>query len=242
MNRWLLTFNAGSSSIKLGVFRLADGDGGDDANASSAARKIGQGQLDLQRTPLTLQLEIEGVRSTMEIEGDPLASMERVLEQVLHQLEVGNEQGTLFAVGHRVVHGGLHLAEPVLLNTRIEDELEARPAAIFGRQVVEVLRARADGAVMERVVGDADEISHQPGAVARHQRVQLPRRIQDPVAVEIGIRPSQDLLVLGDLVEMPRQQRRRVLERLPERLLAEGDHRKVSTIRWTRSVWPSLAP
>ncbi|HZG20533.1 MAG TPA: acetate/propionate family kinase [Herbaspirillum sp.] len=115
MNRWLLTFNAGSSSIKLGVFRL------DGARAFS----IGQGQLDLHLTPLRLRLEIDGVRSAIEIDADPAASMDKVLEQVLHQLEVGHEQGALCAVGHRVVHGGLHLSQAVLLDAEIESTLEA---------------------------------------------------------------------------------------------------------------------
>lgn len=115
MNRWLLTFNAGSSTIKLGVFRL-DG---------PRAGKIGHGQLDLHLSPLRLRLEIEGATSTVAIDADPVASMDKVLEQVLHQLEVGHDQGALCAVGHRVVHGGLHLAQSVLLDERIEAELQA---------------------------------------------------------------------------------------------------------------------
>jgi hypothetical protein len=99
MNRWLLTFNAGSSSIKLGVFRL-DGSPrqqdrpGAAGPAPAAAAAPGD----------------RGRSSEMGIDADPAASMDKVLEQVLHQLEVGHEQGALCAVGHRVVHGGLHLA------------------------------------------------------------------------------------------------------------------------------------
>lgn len=210
MNRWLLTFNAGSSSIKLGVFRLADGDGGDGSDgthASSTARKIGQGQLDLQRTPLTLQLEIEGVRSTMEIEGDPLASMERVLEQVLHQLEVGHEQGTLFAVGHRVVHGGLHLAEPVLLNTRIEDELEALAplAPLHQPQNLRLIRAIARLRPGLPQTATFDTAFHaQQDALAR--RFAIPRALHEQGVLRYGFHGISYSYIASEL------QRRRLPE------------------------------
>ncbi|MFJ3057916.1 acetate/propionate family kinase [Herbaspirillum sp. NPDC087042] len=177
MNRWLLTFNAGSSSIKLGVFRL------DGARAS----RIGQGQLDLHLTPLKLRLEIEGKSSSISIDADPAASMERVLEQVLHQLEVGHEQGALCAVGHRVVHGGLHLAEAMLLDAHIEDELEALAplAPLHQPQNLRLIRAIArlrPGLPQTATFDTAFHASQD--ALAR--RFALPRALHDEGVVRYG--------------------------------------------------------
>lgn len=135
MNQWILTFNAGSSSIKLGVFALQDG----------CAHKLGQGQLDLHLTPMTLRLCIDGVESKIAIDHDPATSLDLVLERVLHQLEVGHERGTLFGVGHRVVHGGLHFAQSVLLDAATIDALDALSplAPLHQPQNVRLMRAIA---------------------------------------------------------------------------------------------------
>lgn len=177
MNRWLLTFNAGSSTIKLGVFRL-DG---------ARAEKIGQGQLDLHLTPLKLRLDIEGVRSSMDIDADPAASMDQVLERVLHQLEVGHEQGALCAVGHRVVHGGLHLAQSVLLDERIEQELEALAplAPLHQPQNLRLIRAIARLRPGLPQTASFDTAFHaNQDALAR--RFALPRKLHDQGVLRYG--------------------------------------------------------
>ncbi|MDR6395750.1 acetate/propionate family kinase [Herbaspirillum seropedicae] len=177
MNRLLLTFNAGSSTIKLGVFRL-DG---------ARARKIGQGQLDLHLTPLKLRLEIDGERSEVEIDADPAAAMDRVLEQVLHQLEVGHAQGELCAVGHRVVHGGLHLAQAVRLDDAIETELEnlAPLAPLHQPQNLRLIRAIARLRPGLPQTASFDTAFHaSQDALAR--RFALPRRLHEEGVLRYG--------------------------------------------------------
>ncbi|MBG7620408.1 acetate/propionate family kinase [Herbaspirillum sp. AP02] len=177
MNRWLLTFNAGSSSIKLGVFCLDD----------NRATRIGQGQLDLHLTPLQLRLEIEGMRSSIEIKADPVASMDKVLEEVLHQLEVGHEQGALCAVGHRVVHGGLHLSRPVLLDPAIEATLEALAplAPLHQPQNLRLIRAieRLRPGLPQTATFDTAFHATQD-ALAR--RFALPRKLHDEGVLRYG--------------------------------------------------------
>lgn len=177
MNRWLLTFNAGSSSIKLGVFGLESGQ----------ARKLGSGQLDLHLTPLTLRLSIEGVASSIAIDADPAYSLDKVLEQVLHQLEVGHAQGRLCGVGHRVVHGGLHLAEAMLLDDRIEGELEALAplAPLHQPQNLRLIRAVASlrpGLPQTASFDTAFHATQNPLA----RRFALPRAMHDAGIVRYG--------------------------------------------------------
>ncbi|KAF1045776.1 MAG: Acetate kinase [Herbaspirillum frisingense] len=190
MNRWLLTFNAGSSSIKLGIFSL---DGG-------RAVKIGNGQLDLHVTPLTLRLSIEGADSSMAIDADPAASLDKVLEQVLHQLEVGHAQGRLCGVGHRVVHGGLHLAQAMLLDDRIEDELEALAplAPLHQPQNLRLIRAIAKLRPGLPQTASFDTAFHATqDALAR--RFALPRRMHDEGIVRYGFHGISYSYIAGEM-------------------------------------------
>ncbi|MDB5828246.1 MAG: acetate kinase, partial [Variovorax sp.] len=92
----LLTFNPGSSTIKLGLFAIEDG----------KARAFGQGTIDLRHEPLSLQIE-EGDRP-LKVELKSLATddLHGVIDETLGWLAGHFEADTLVAVAHRVVHGG----------------------------------------------------------------------------------------------------------------------------------------
>ena len=109
MNDVILTLNAGSSSLKFAAFRLADG-----------------GTLSLMASG-----QIEGIGATAK--GDVTTAsgaksaiaMEPSILRVDHEAAVGSILGWLrregyatsvAAVGHRVVHGGPDLVEPMLVN------------------------------------------------------------------------------------------------------------------------------
>ena len=51
----LLTFNPGSSSIKIGLFSVS----------SNGATRIGQGMIDFRHAPLSLRLENDGAFTTL---------------------------------------------------------------------------------------------------------------------------------------------------------------------------------
>ncbi len=92
----LLTFNAGSSTVKIGIFaREADG-----------AKRIGKGVLDFRAEPLTFHLiagpqvfDVPLVAKTDDLLHD-------VLEEVFDWLSAHYNLDAVSAVGHRVVHGG----------------------------------------------------------------------------------------------------------------------------------------
>jgi acetate kinase len=92
----LLTFNAGSSTVKIGIFaREADG-----------ARRIGKGVIDFRAEPLTFHL-VEGP-AVFDV---PLVAktddlLHDVLEEVFDWLSEHYDLDAVSAVGHRVVHGG----------------------------------------------------------------------------------------------------------------------------------------
>jgi acetate kinase len=105
---FLLTLNAGSSSVKIGLFKAADG---------AKAREIGRGELDLQRRPLALRLETSGTTSDVAIDAPPSEDLHEVLDATLAALAAHFDLGELLGAGHRVVHGGLRFHGPV----RIDD-------------------------------------------------------------------------------------------------------------------------
>ena len=91
----ILTFNAGSSSIKMGVFSLETG----------APERIGKGTIDFQRKSLSFHLEGSG---TSEIafahSGETLP--DAIVEAVFASLAAHIDISHIASVGHRMVHGG----------------------------------------------------------------------------------------------------------------------------------------
>jgi acetate kinase len=106
----LLTLNAGSSSLKFGVF-----------SAEPQPRVRHRGSVDAIGTSRAC-LQVDG-----ESWGDDasLADHGAALQQVLGWLDAQGIANHLAAAGHRVVHGGARYAAPVPLSSEVRAELEA---------------------------------------------------------------------------------------------------------------------
>ncbi len=112
----LLTFNAGSSTVKIGLFRREDGH----------AYRIGKGMIDFRHKPLTFHL-VEGPETfdvPLEAEGGDV--LHEVLDETFGWLANHFDLNAVTAVGHRVVHGGDIFPGPVL----IDDEVIAKIASL----------------------------------------------------------------------------------------------------------------
>ncbi|NGO62068.1 acetate/propionate family kinase [Rhizobium daejeonense] len=112
----LLTFNAGSSTVKIGLFRREDGH----------ARRIGKGMIDFRHKPLTFHL-VEGPETfdvPLEAEGGDV--LHEVLDETFGWLANHFDLNAVTAVGHRVVHGGDIFPGPVL----IDDQAIAKIASL----------------------------------------------------------------------------------------------------------------
>jgi acetate kinase len=108
----VLTLNAGSSSIKFGIY-VVEGD---------ALRLDVQGQLDaLGSHPHFIAENAEGKvvleQGSLELGGDGRASAEKLVRHML-------ERHRVIAVGHRVVHGGPRYHAPVLVDAAILEDLQ----------------------------------------------------------------------------------------------------------------------
>lgn len=104
----LLTFNPGSSSIKLGLFAIKDG----------KARAFGQGAIDLLHQPLTLQLRDAERPLKVTLKSQATGDVQDVIDETLGWLARHFESDKLVAVAHRVVHGGDRFDGP----TKISDD------------------------------------------------------------------------------------------------------------------------
>ncbi|HEY9347701.1 MAG TPA: acetate kinase, partial [Inquilinus sp.] len=92
----ILALNAGSSSIKLGLFEEREG------RAVRRAKAV----LDLKGRPPALKLEAEGASDAIEIGVADADDLQAVLGGCLRALDDRLGLDGLALAGHRVVHGG----------------------------------------------------------------------------------------------------------------------------------------
>ncbi|CAN7712657.1 acetate/propionate family kinase [Caballeronia sp. LjRoot31] len=101
----LLTFNPGSSTIKIGLFSVS----------SSGATRIGQGMIDFRRVPLSLHLVNEGAVHDIPLKAVVTENLHEVLDETLNWFATHFSLTDLVSVGHRVVHGGDTFSGPVAI-------------------------------------------------------------------------------------------------------------------------------
>lgn len=105
----LVAFNAGSSTVKLGLFSV-------DAHGP---RRIGTGMLDFTRQPLSFHFAEGGVASDVALSAPVTEDLHGVLDETIGWLAHHFDVGGLAAAGHRVVHGGDRFPGPVLVDEEI---------------------------------------------------------------------------------------------------------------------------
>ncbi|MGE4071996.1 MAG: acetate/propionate family kinase [Lysobacterales bacterium] len=115
MDGHILVLNAGSSSLKFGLY---------DASAAQPALRL-RGQISsLSRQPQFRVRDAEGrSRCERSLEASSGLSQAAALDQVLDWLAEAAGEQAIAAVGHRVVHGGMAHADPILLTPAVIAEL-----------------------------------------------------------------------------------------------------------------------
>ncbi|ESS72721.1 acetate kinase AckA [Methyloglobulus morosus KoM1] len=117
MNKYLLVINAGSSSIKFAVYRWAP---------SSQLIVDANGQIDgIENQPnFTIKNSYGVVLVERTLSVDEVHDHKSAIAVIRAWLEEYLTDGSLIAVGHRVVHGGQHYSTPVLIDAKIFTDLE----------------------------------------------------------------------------------------------------------------------
>jgi acetate kinase len=114
----ILTLNAGSSSLKFAAFTLSDG-GEPRELASGQVEGIGATAKGSVTTAAGEKSALSFERSTGHV--DHVAAMAAILGWLRH----ASYDSSVAAVGHRIVHGGPDMAEPVLLDEATLAKLKA---------------------------------------------------------------------------------------------------------------------
>lgn len=117
MNGWILTLNAGSSSLKYALFETA--------GAQAELRATGQIEA-LGISPHFALRNGEGQKlEDSMLDGGRVHDHATALAFVLTAINKHFSQARIGAVGHRVVHGGPRYAAPLVLGDAVIDELKA---------------------------------------------------------------------------------------------------------------------
>jgi acetate kinase len=106
-DKLLLTFNAGSSTVKIGVFKL-DGD---------RPERIGKAVVDFASHPVTLQLKEGPAQFEVSLEGASGEDLAELMDEVFRELGAHFDLDAVTSAGHRIVHGGDVFDGPVELTT-----------------------------------------------------------------------------------------------------------------------------
>ncbi|MDR6667292.1 acetate/propionate family kinase [Rhizobium sp. 1399] len=92
----LLTFNAGSSTVKIGIFAIED----------AKVRRIGKGMIDFRSNPLAFKLTEGPQAFDTPLKAELTDDLHAVIDETFKLLSEHFDIGDVRAAGHRVVHGG----------------------------------------------------------------------------------------------------------------------------------------
>ncbi|MGO4135101.1 acetate/propionate family kinase [Rhizobium brockwellii] len=111
----LLTFNAGSSTVKIGIFAI-DG---------AEARRIGKGVIDFRAEPLSLGLTKGQQIVEMPLKAEVTEDLHGVIDETFALLADHFDMTAARAAGHRVVHGGDRFTGAIALDAAAIDAVDA---------------------------------------------------------------------------------------------------------------------
>jgi acetate kinase len=186
----LLAFNPGSSSIKLGLFAL-DPDG---------ARALGRGEIDLRHAPLTLHVDQDGRAADIPLRAEATNDLHAVIGETLDWVVRHFGLADLWAVGHRVVHGGDRFSGPAMITDETLAAIEALVplAPLHQPQSVRLIRA------IQHLRPDLPQVASFDTAFHRSQsdlvrRFALPRALFDEGVKRYGFHGLSFKFIAGQL-------------------------------------------
>ncbi|MBS7706972.1 acetate/propionate family kinase [Chelatococcus asaccharovorans] len=186
----LLTFNAGSSTVKIGLFRRAGG----------RCERIGKGTIDFRRKPLTFHLTEGPATADVTLAASPDGALQEVLGETFGWLAGHFDMGAVTAVGHRVVHGGDVFAGAVSLDEAAIARIAALTplAPLHQPQCVRLIRAIRDLHPDLPQTASFDTAFHRTQSdVVR--RFALPRALHDEGVKRYGFHGLSYAFIAGEL-------------------------------------------
>ena len=174
MNNYLLVINAGSSSIKFAIYQKHASSVALVADAAGQIEGIGS------QPSFTVKSPDGALLVERSFSVDEAGNHTDAIHIIRSWLWEYFADGTLLAVGHRVVHGGQHYAAPVLINPAVLAELETLVplAPLHQPHNLATIRVLLDTMPSLPQVACFDTAFHriQPDVA---QRIAIPRRFAD---------------------------------------------------------------
>lgn len=166
----LITFNAGSSTVKIGLF----------AREGARVRRIGKGLIDFRETPLRFEMSEGPDVFEVRLQSAPDDRLDTVLGEAFSRLAWHLDLAAIEAVGHRVVHGGDRFDGPAVIDEQVLAAMHTlvplapmhQPQAL--RLIEAIARMRPD----LRQTASFDTAFHRTN-VELVRRFALPRELHD---------------------------------------------------------------
>lgn len=129
----LLAFNCGSSTIKAGLFSVANG----------KPQGIADGAIDFRKVPFRFKMSAGDSNFDVPLDAKTPDDLAGIARQALETLSKHFDMKKLKAAGHRVVHGGDTFKTPVLLDDKAIEEIAnlAVLAPLHQGQALALIRA-----------------------------------------------------------------------------------------------------
>lgn len=187
----LLTFNAGSSTVKIGLFDID----------ASVPRRLAKGVIDFRTVPLRFRLAEGPSLYEMDLASEASADLSKVLAETFQSLAQHFDMARIAAVGHRVVHGGDAFSGPVLIDDETVRMIENLTilAPLHQPQSLRLIRAIRQLRPGLPQVASFDTAFHRSNAeVVR--RFAIPRALHDEGVKRYGFHGLSYKFIAGELV------------------------------------------
>ncbi|MAB10211.1 MAG: acetate kinase [Hyphomonas sp.] len=166
----LMTFNAGSSSVKIGLFSIE----------GERLDRIAHALIDFRHSPLTFHLVEGKAVFDVELKADHADHLTDVMAETLDWISEHYDLSELICVGHRVVHGGDEFDGPVRIDDNSLARIEALSilAPLHQPQALRLIRAMRQVRAELTQVASFDTVFHRtnPDLI---RRFALPRALHD---------------------------------------------------------------
>ncbi|WP_105418505.1 acetate/propionate family kinase [Neorhizobium sp. T25_27] len=129
----LLTFNAGSSTVKIGIFEVVD----------DRPERIGKAVVDFATYPLTLHLKEGPEQFELPLKGEAGDDLAELMDEVFRELGKHFDLNAVTSAGHRIVHGGDVFDGPVDLTAETIAKVQSLTelAPLHQPQALRMIRA-----------------------------------------------------------------------------------------------------
>lgn len=192
-NDLILTLNAGSSTVKLGLYEVGH----------RAISALASGVIDFRDAPFEIRLKHDGQSLSHPLTGkldDPNALLQQSFDWLSQRFDLSR----LTLIGHRVVHGGDIFTGPALITDEVLDQIEAlaqlaplhQPQSL---RLIHAMRAFHPG-VMQ--TASFDTAFHATNS-ALVRRFAIPRRLHDQGIKRYGFHGLSYRYIAGQLADLP---------------------------------------